>query len=88
MHTSLAIISLEFSLQNGGGKVCIVSVFTLSAIVSGGGKLCRPPLHPVPVTRSFQIRIIGVDIMDLPAIQEVSKNVVVFQDYLIKWPLA
>lgn len=34
------------------------------AIVSGTGKKNRPPLHPIPVQRPFQI--LGVDIMELP----------------------
>ena len=34
------------------------------AIVSGGGKVRRPPLCPIPVQRPFQI--LGMDIMALP----------------------
>ena len=34
------------------------------SIVSGGGKVTRPPLHPIPVQQPFQI--VGVDIIDLP----------------------
>lgn len=34
------------------------------AIVSGTGRAQRPPLHPIPVQRAFQI--LGVDIMELP----------------------
>ena len=45
----------------------------------------RPPLHPIPVRRPFQI--MGVDIMDLPLTQQGNQHVVVFQDYLTKWPL-
>ena len=55
------------------------------AIVSGGGGVSRPPLHQIPVQRPFQI--IGVDIMDLPATQQGKKHVLVFQDYLTKWPM-
>ena len=54
-------------------------------IVSGGGRVCWPPLHPIPVKCPFQI--FGVDIMDLPTTQQGNKHVVVFQDYLTKWPL-
>ena len=54
-------------------------------IVSGGGRISRPPLHPIPESRPFQI--VGVDIMDLPKTAEGNKHVVVFQDYLTKWPL-
>ena len=34
------------------------------ATVAGGGRQNRPPLHPIPVQRPFQI--IGVDVMELP----------------------
>ena len=45
-----------------------------------------PPLHPIPVQKPFQI--IGVDIMDLPVTESGNRHVVVFQDFLTKWPLA
>ena len=54
-------------------------------IVSGGGRVCWPPHHPIPVKRPFQI--FEVDIMDLPTTQQGNKHVVVLQDYLTKWPL-
>ena len=55
------------------------------AIVSGGGKVAKPPLHPIPVARPFQI--VGVDIMDLLTTNQGNKHVLVFQDYLTKWPM-
>ena len=55
------------------------------AIVHSSGRLNRPPLHPIPVQRVFQI--VGVDIMDLPRTEAGNKHVVVFQDFLSKWPL-
>ena len=55
------------------------------AIVSGSGRVNKPPLHPIPVQRAFQI--VGLDVMDLPRTQSGNKHVVVFQDYLTKWPL-
>ena len=55
------------------------------AIVSGGGRPTRPPLHPIPVQRPFQI--VGMDIMDLPQTNSGNCHVLVFQDYLTKWPL-
>ena len=55
------------------------------AIVNASGKLNKPPLHPIPVERVFQI--VGVDIMDLPKTESGNKHVVVFQDFLSKWPL-
>ena len=55
------------------------------AIVTGGGKAHRPPLHPIPVKRPFQI--VGVDIMDLPLTTAGNKHVIVFQDYFTKWPI-
>lgn len=51
------------------------------AVVTGGSRQHRPPLHPIPVSRPFQI--IGVDIMELPTTDQ---YVLVFQDFLTKWP--
>ena len=48
------------------------------AVVTGGGRLHRPPLKPIPVERPFQK--IGVDIMDLPYTLRGNKHVVMFQD--------
>ena len=55
------------------------------AIVSGGGHVHKPPLHPIPVERAFQI--LGVDIMELPKTSKGNQYVVVFQDFLTKWPM-
>ena len=55
------------------------------AVVHSSGRLNRPPLHSIPVQRVFQI--VGVDIMDLPKTEADNKHVVVFQDFLSKWPL-
>ena len=55
------------------------------AIVSGGGRVNRPPLHPIPVQRPFQI--VGVDVMELPKTTRGNKLVLVFQDFLTKWPM-
>ena len=55
------------------------------AIVNSSGKVNRPPLHPIPVSRPFQI--IGVDVMDLPLTTAGNRHVVVFQDFLTKFPL-
>ena len=55
------------------------------AIVSGGSKQSRPPLHPIPVSRLFQI--VGVDVMELPLTEQGNRYVLVFQDFLSKWPL-
>ena len=54
------------------------------AIVNSSGRINKPPLHPIPVQRVFQI--VGVDIMDLPKTTAGNKHVVVFQDFLSKWP--
>jgi len=54
-------------------------------IVTGMGRHNKPPLHPIPVSRPFQI--IGVDLMELPKTRRGNKYVIVFQDYLTKWPL-
>ena len=55
------------------------------ATVTGVGRRCPPPLHPIPVQRPFQI--IGVDIMELPVTEQGNRYVIVFQDFLTKWPL-
>ena len=55
------------------------------AIVSGGSKPSRPPLQPIPVSRLFQI--VGVDVMELPRTEQGNRYVLVFQDFLSKWPL-
>ena len=55
------------------------------AIVNAAGRVNKPPLHPIPVARPFQI--IGVDIMDLPLTKSGNRHVVVFQDFLTKFPL-
>ena len=44
--------------------------------VSGGGRVNRRPLHPIPVQRPFQI--VGVDIMELPMTTRGNKLVLVF----------
>ena len=43
------------------------------------------PLHPIPVDCVFQI--VGVDIMELPRTSRGNSYVVVFQDFLSKFPL-
>ena len=43
------------------------------AIVHSSGRLNRPPLHPIPVQRVFQI--VGVDVMDLPKTEAGNKHV-------------
>ena len=55
------------------------------AIVRGTGKRRQPPLHPIPVWRPFQI--VGVDMMELPLTRRGNRYIVVFQDFLTKWPL-
>lgn len=54
-------------------------------IVMGAGRHDKPPLHPIPVSRPFQI--LGVNLMELPKTRRGNKYVIVFQDYLTKWPL-
>ena len=55
------------------------------AIVHSSGRVNKPPLCPIPVQRMFQI--VGVDVMDLPKTEAGNRHVVVFQDFLSKWPL-
>ena len=53
-------------------------------VVRGSGRPQRPPLHPIAVSRSFQI--LGVDIMELPLTNRGNRYAIVFQDFLTKWP--
>lgn len=74
----------------GGGMVYIQTLryaraCPQCAIVSGGGKPSRPPLHPIPVRRLFQI--VGVDIMEHPRTDQGNRYALVFQDFLSKWLL-
>ena len=54
-------------------------------IVNGSGRINKPLLSPIPVRKPFQI--IGVDVMDLPVTELGNCHVVVFQEFLTKWPL-
>ena len=54
------------------------------AIVTGTGRKVKPALHPIPVSRPFQI--LGIDVMDLPLTERGNKHVVVIQDLFTKWP--
>lgn len=56
------------------------------AFVFGGGRIHKPLLQPITgVQRPFQI--IGVDVMELPRTTKGNKYVLVFQDFLTKWPM-
>lgn len=55
------------------------------AIVTNGGKRSNSTLTPLPVEQVFQI--IGVEIMELLKTKQGNKYAVVFQGYLLKWPL-
>ena len=55
------------------------------AVVTGGGKVKRPPLHPIPVSRPFQI--VGIDVMELPQTEQGNRLVLVLQDLFSKWPM-
>ena len=54
-------------------------------VATGNGRTIKPPLHPIPVSRPFQI--LGIDIMDLPLTERGNKHVIVIQDLFTKWPL-
>ena len=54
-------------------------------IFTGGGRASRPPLHPILMSKPFQI--LGIDIMDLPLTDQGNQHVVVIQDLFTKWPL-
>ena len=55
------------------------------AIVNASGKINKPSLHSISVERVF--KTMGVDVMDLPLTESGNRRVVVFQDFLSKWPL-
>ena len=55
------------------------------AIISGGGRMCRSPLHPIPVQRPFQI--LDLDIMELPKSATGNRYAIVLQDFLSNWPM-
>ena len=55
------------------------------AVAMGTGRKKRPPLHPIPVLRPFQI--LGIDVMDLPVTEKGNRHVIVIQDLFTKWPL-
>ena len=75
----------------GGGEGCILMFAhhcqncPQCAYVSNPRHSRRPLLQPIPVERAFQI--VGVDIMDLPKTKRGNQHVIVFQDFLTKWPL-
>ena len=50
------------------------------AMATGAGREKRPPLHPIPVKRPFQIW--DIDIMELPKTPKGNKYVIVMQDFL------
>ena len=52
----------------------------------GAGRVTRPPLHPIPVGGPFQR--VAVDVLQLPPTVNGNRYVVVFMDYLTKWPEA
>ena len=54
-------------------------------VAMGTGRKNKPPLHPIPVQRPFQI--LGIDVMDLPLTERGNRHVVVIQDLFTKWPL-
>ena len=54
-------------------------------VVGENIRVKKPPLQPIPVDRVFQI--VGVDIMELPKTTQGNRYVVVFQDFLSKFPL-
>ena len=53
--------------------------------VPGFERRNKPPLHPIPVKRLFQI--IGMDVMGLPRIEQGSCYDIVLQNFLTKWPM-
>ena len=52
----------------------------------GAGHRTRPPLKPLDVGGPFER--IGVDILEMPKTERGNSYIVVFMDYLTKWPEA
>ena len=52
----------------------------------GAGRPVRPPLTPIPVHGPFDR--VGVNVLQLPRTRSGNKYVIVFIDYLTKWPEA
>lgn len=48
------------------------------AVVTGGGRVKKPPSHPIPVSRPLQL--LGTDVVDLPLTDQGNRQVVVIQD--------
>ena len=59
---------------------CISALLKLSR--GDGSKKSKPPLHPIPVQRAFQI--VGVDVLELPKTKQGIQYAIVFQDVLNK----
>ena len=55
------------------------------ATTAGGCRPSKPHLFLIPVQRPFQI--IELDMMELPVTNRGNRYVVVFQDFLTKWPM-
>ena len=55
------------------------------AVVNGGRRVKRPPLHLIPVSRPFQI--VGIDVKELPQTEQGNRLVLVLQDLFSKWPM-
>ena len=53
-------------------------------ITTGVGRRVKPPFHPIPVRKPFQI--LGIDVMDLPLTDSGNRHVVVIRDLFTKWP--
>lgn len=59
-----------------------VNGYPKCAVVSGGGMVQHPPLHPILVSRPFQI--IGIHMTELPKTTQGNKYVLVFQDLFLQ----
>ena len=73
----------------GGGKACLRTLSTSPEIIQNVLWSVEDrnlsPLHPIPVQKPFQV--VGEDIMELPVTNSGNRYVLIFQDYLTKWPM-
>lgn len=72
---------------SGGEKQCIRMLFYFAGnalSVSGARRVQWSPIHPIPVQGAFHM--LGVNTLELPLTESGIHYLIVFQDFLTKWP--
>ena len=68
---------MDLDIQFNEKMICVPVYVELDAkdqecaTVTGGGRVAKPPLHPIHVQRPFEI--LGVDVMELPKTTSANK---------------